>query len=106
LEIFVNIIKDEKITKSKEWYYELTGAVGIQYIEDNAPQNTYRIQGKLGYKFSTRTLTNIYGIQSNIASTTAAGFTFSEVGLRLKWYLTKTPVLKDLIRNSLSFYLN
>jgi hypothetical protein len=32
-------------------------------------------------------LVNVYGTRSNIASTTAAGFTFNEVGLRLKWVI-------------------
>jgi hypothetical protein len=43
-----------------------------------------RVQAKI-YKFSDRLLANIYGTRSNIASATAAGFTFNEVGLRLKW---------------------
>jgi hypothetical protein len=48
----------------------------------------------LGYKFSKRSLINIYGTQSNIASATAAGFTFTELGLRFKWLLDRKPVFK------------
>ncbi|MEP1487431.1 MAG: tetratricopeptide repeat protein [Algibacter sp.] len=92
-EVFVNIIKDEVITKPKEWFYELTAATGLQYIEDDSSQSTYRIQGKLGYKFSERALLNLYGTQSNIASATN-GFTFSEIGLRFKWYLFDKPFFR------------
>jgi len=94
-EIFVNLIKNETITKPNAWFYELTAATGLQYIEDNSSQSTYRIQGKLGYKFSERSLLNIYGTQSNIASATAAGFTFTEIGIRFKWYLGGKPVFKE-----------
>ncbi|MCG8805310.1 hypothetical protein G1K75_06520 [Tenacibaculum finnmarkense] len=98
-EIFINIIKDENIAKNKEWFYELTAATGFQFIEKNKKQSTYRIQAKLGYKFSERSLLNIYGTQSNIASASAisssADFTFTEIGLRFKWYLLKKPVFRN-----------
>jgi tetratricopeptide (TPR) repeat protein len=94
-EIFLNLIKDENTTKSKEWFYELTAATGLQYIEDDESQSTYRIQGKFGYKFSERCMANVFGIQSNIASATAAGFTFTEIGIRFKWRLFDGPVFRD-----------
>ncbi len=92
-EVFLNLIKDENVTKPTEWFYELTAATGLQYIEDQESQSTYRFQGKLGYKFSDRCLANIFGTRSNIASATAAGFTFTEVGVRVKWVFgeAKTP---------------
>ncbi|WP_422091491.1 tetratricopeptide repeat protein [Tenacibaculum ovolyticum] len=100
VEVFFNIIKDETIAKNKEWFYELTAATGFQYIEDGKKQSTYRVQAKLGYKFSERSLLNIYGTQSNIASATATalnnGFTFTEVGLQFKWYFLKKPFFKKL----------
>lgn len=91
-EIFLNLIKDEVTTKLKAWFYELTAATGYQFIESNKKQSTYRFQGNLGYKFSERCLVNVYGTHSNIASATAAGFRFTEIGLRFKWYLFKKPV--------------
>ena len=94
VEVFFNIIKDESIAKKNEWFYELTAATGFQYIEGDEKQSTYRIQGKLGYKFSERSVLNMYGVQSNIASATAAGFTFTEIGLRFKWYLLAKPLFK------------
>jgi tetratricopeptide (TPR) repeat protein len=93
-EVFVNLIKDEVITKPKAWFYELTAAFGYQFIEDDPKQGTYRIQTKLGYKFSDRALLNLYSTRSNIASATAAGFTFNEIGLRFKWNLFDKPVFR------------
>ena len=95
VEVFVNLIKDENNTKNNEWFYELTAATGYQFIEDDQKQSTYRIQGSLGYKFSETSALNIYGLQSNIASTSAAGFKFTEIGLRFKWYLFKKPLFKE-----------
>ena len=93
-EVFINVIKDENIAKTKEWFYELTAATGLQYIEDDSSQSTYRIQAKLGFKFSDRALLNLFGTRSNIASATAAGFTYTELGLRFKWYLFNKPVFR------------
>lgn len=94
-EVFLNLIKDENTTKIKQWYYELTAATGIQYIENDDSQTTYRFQGKLGYKFSERSMLNLYGTHSNIASATAAGFTFTEIGLRFKWRLFEGPIFRN-----------
>ncbi|MDO5969065.1 tetratricopeptide repeat protein [Flavivirga aquimarina] len=94
-EIFINLIKNEAITKPNEWFYELTAATGLQFIENDKSQSTYRVQGKLGYKFSKRCLANIFGTRSNIASATAAGFTFTEIGVRFKWYLFDKPVFRE-----------
>ncbi len=84
-EVFVNLIKDEGTAKPNQWFYNLTGAFGYQFIEDDPKQTAYRMQGAFGYKFSERSLLNIYGTHSNIASATAAGFTFTEIGMRFKW---------------------
>jgi tetratricopeptide (TPR) repeat protein len=99
IEVFIDIIQEEAATKNKEWFYALTAATGYQYIEAGDKQSTYRIQAKLGYKFSERSLINFYGTQSNIASTaasatTTASFTFSEFGLRFKWIFLKKPLFK------------
>ena len=93
-EVFFNIIKDENITKKNEWFYELTAASGFQYIENSKKQSTYRIQSKLGYKFSERSILTLYGSKSNIASATAAGFTFTEIGLRFKWFILRKPFFR------------
>ncbi|KGL63832.1 tetratricopeptide repeat protein [Polaribacter sp. Hel1_85] len=98
VEVFINLIKDEAAAKNKEWFYGLTAATGLQYIENDDGQSTYRVQAKLGYKFSERALINIYGLQSNIASAVAtagsAGFTYTEFGIRFKWVILKKPFYK------------
>ena len=94
VEVFFNIIKTEGGAKNKALFYDLTAATGFQYIEDNERLSTYRIQGKLGYRFSERSIINLYGLQSNIASATAAGFTFTEFGLRFQWFFLKSPIYK------------
>jgi tetratricopeptide (TPR) repeat protein len=91
-EIFVDFLKDEKITENKSWFYNANAALGYQFIEDNEKQLTYRIQARLGYKFSDRLLANLYGGKSNIASVSVAGFTYTEFGLRLRWVILKKPV--------------
>jgi len=91
-EVFLNIIKPDASVKEKSWFYELTAATGFQYIEDQDKQNTYRFQGKLGYKLSNRSLLHIFGTHSNIASTIATGFTFTEMGVLFKYYFLKKPV--------------
>lgn len=91
-EVFVELLKDEKIAENNTWFYNVNLATGFQYIEKLDKQSTYRIQAKFGYKFSDRLLVNIYGLKSNIASAAASGFTYTEVGVRLKWNIFNKPV--------------
>ena len=91
-EIFLNLIKDEAAAKSNSWFYNATLAFGYQFIENDPKQNTYRLQGVFGYKFSERSILNVYGTHSNIASATAAGFKYTEIGLRFKWVFMKRSV--------------
>lgn len=94
VEIFTDFLKDEHITEVKSIFYNINAATGYQFIEDNDKQWTYRVQAKFGYKFSDRLIANVYGLRSNIASATAAGFTYNEFGFRLKWILFSKPVFK------------
>ncbi len=87
VEIFVDLLKDENIAKESEWFYGANVAIGYQFINDDKKQSTYRIQGKLGYKFKGGSLLNLYGTNSNIASVTAAGFKYTELGIRFKWFI-------------------
>lgn len=96
IEIFFNLNRSIDSIKKDQWYYDLSAATGYQFIEDNGRQSTYRLQASLGYKFSDRTALDIYGQQSNIASTTAAGFTFTEVGFRFKWLLSNKPLFETI----------
>lgn len=94
VEVFIELLKDEKIAEVNSWFYNANLATGYQFIENNDKQWTYRVQAKLGYKFSDRLLANIYGIKSNIASVSVAGFTYTEMGLRLKWNLFDKPIFE------------
>ncbi|MEC4003991.1 hypothetical protein OX283_004935 [Flavobacterium sp. SUN052] len=93
-EIFIDFLKDEKAAEKESIFYTLSLATGLQYIEKDPKQSTYRIQAKLGYKFSDRFLANVYGLRSNIASATASGFTYTEVGFRLRWLITAKPIFE------------
>lgn len=93
-EVFVELLKDEKIAENNTWFYNVNLATGFQYIEKLDKQSTYRIQAKLGYKFSDRLLVNIYGLKSNIASAAVSGFTYTELGVRLKWNIFNKPVFE------------
>ena len=94
VEIFADFLKDENAAEVKSIFYNVNAATGFQFIEDGDKQWTYRIQAKFGYKLSDRLLANVYGLRSNIASATAAGFTYNEFGFRLKWLLSSKPVFK------------
>ncbi|WP_396143843.1 hypothetical protein [Flavobacterium sp.] len=93
-EVFVELLKDEKIAEKGSFFYNLNVATGFQYIEKLDKQSTYRIQAKLGYKFSDRLLANVYGLKSNIASAAVSGFTYTEFGFRLKWLFLSKPIFK------------
>lgn len=93
-EIFVDFLKDENSTLPKGIFYNANIAAGYQFIEDNDKQLTYRFQLRLGYKFSNRLLANLYGGKSNIASASVAGFTYTEIGFRLRWSLFSQPLFK------------
>ena len=97
-EIFINLLKDEDNSEKKSVFYDLNAATGLQYIEDEDAQSTYRVQFKLGYKFSENMLANVYGTKSNIASAVvtggSGGFTYTEIGFRLKWYFLNKPLFQ------------
>ncbi|MFL9844626.1 tetratricopeptide repeat protein [Flavobacterium rhizosphaerae] len=92
VEVFTDFLRDENGIDGKGVFYNVNAAGGYQFIEDNKKQGTYRFQGKIGYKFSGRFVASAYALHSNIASTTAAGFTYTELGIRLKWVITSKPV--------------
>ena len=89
VELFVNLMGNDPSSKLQ---YDLTAATGYQFIEEEPKQWTYRLKGQIGYQLSDRILASVYGNHSNIASATAAGFTYSEFGINLKWQITKKPV--------------
>ncbi|MFY7811176.1 MAG: tetratricopeptide repeat protein, partial [Flavobacterium sp.] len=91
-EVFIDFLRDQNSFEGGGIFYNLQAATGYQFIEDLDKQNTYRLQAGLGYKFSDKFWCKIYGLKSNIASTTAAGFTYNEFGFQLKWIITSKPL--------------
>ncbi|WP_442265906.1 tetratricopeptide repeat protein [Tenacibaculum sp. ZS6-P6] len=92
VEIFLELLKDANNILPENWYYWISGATGFQFIEDNSKQLTYRIQTRLGYKFSDRFFAHVFGQHTNIASATVGGFTFTNLGISLKWYFGKSAL--------------
>ena len=77
---------------SEKARYTLSAATGLQQVEDATQTSIFRAEAGLDYQFSKRWSLNAYGKYSNIASATAAGFEFTEVGLKLKWLVAKKPL--------------
>lgn len=80
-----------------KWIYGASAAVGYQFIEDDAPSTTFRVEGKLGRQISKRFQAKIYARHSNVASANAAGFQFTELGFILKWYFLRQPIFNKKI---------
>ncbi|WP_026933730.1 tetratricopeptide repeat protein [Christiangramia echinicola] len=90
-EVFINLLGNDPNSKLN---YDLTAATGYQFIEDESKQSTYRLMGRVGYQISDRFMASVYGNHSNIASATAAGFTYTEFGINLKWNFSQGPIFK------------
>jgi tetratricopeptide (TPR) repeat protein len=71
--------------------YRINAATGIQQVEDDEVTSIFRIEMNLKHQFSKRLSGGLYGKYSNIASATAAGFQFTEMGLQLKWIFKRQP---------------
>ncbi|MCH9659707.1 MAG: tetratricopeptide repeat protein, partial [Bacteroidetes bacterium] len=76
--------------------YHINTAVGMQYLQEDSSTSLFRIEGSLNYTPSERLRTTAYSKYSNIASATATGFEFLEVGVQFQWSLTKRNVKKSL----------
>jgi len=66
-----------------KWTYAANAAGGLQKVEDDNATTLFRLEVKLDYTISTRFQAGAYGKYSNIASATAVGFEFMEVGVRV-----------------------
>jgi len=94
VEFFIDSVKEELSARKKEWYYTATAATGFQFIDGAEKQWTYRLKFKLGYVIHEQLLVHAYAERSNIASATAAGFTFTDLGIGCKWYVGGKPIFK------------
>lgn len=72
-----------------KWNYAANAAGGYQFVEDDKATTLFRLEGRVQYAISNRFQVGAYGKYSNIASATAAGFEFTEVGVKLRWQVLK-----------------
>ncbi|SFW54634.1 Tetratricopeptide repeat-containing protein [Cellulophaga fucicola] len=82
--------------------YFASAATGLQYVEEQDASSLFRAEAGVTHQFSDRLIGDIYAKYSNIASATAAGFEFTEVGIKLKYYLTKQPLFLDRLKKKYS----
>lgn len=99
IELFLLLDKSENSGLNNKLFYRLESAVGLQYIENNNRQKTYRIQLLFGYKLSDRLTASTFWLNSNSASTTVAGFDYNEFGFKIKWQLHKKPKFPLALKN-------
>jgi tetratricopeptide (TPR) repeat protein len=74
------------------WSYSANAAAGLQMVEREKATTLFRLEAKVHCAISERFVLGGYGKYSNIASATAVGFEFMEVGLTLRWQLKKTAL--------------
>ena len=72
-----------------KWSYAANAAGGLQVVEDDEATTLFRLEARGQYDISDRFQVGAYGKYSNIASATAAGFEFMEVGVKLRWQVLK-----------------
>lgn len=77
--------------------YRINAATGVQQVEEDDMSSIFRLEMNMKHQFSNRLSGGIYGRYSNIASATAAGFQFTEMGVQLKWSLKKQPFFHDRV---------
>ncbi len=81
--------------------YMLSAASGLQKVEEDDQTVIFRAEVGVKHQFNKRWNAEIYGKYSNIASATAAGFEFTEIGLKVKWLFLKEPFyFKKLKKNN------
>lgn len=76
--------------------YRINAATGVQKVENEDMTSIFRVEMNLKHQFSKRLSGGFYGKYSNIASATAAGFQFAEMGFQLKWLFKKQPLFSSL----------
>ncbi|MGB3152012.1 MAG: tetratricopeptide repeat protein [Maribacter sp.] len=88
----VELFADIRGQFSEKTSYMASAATGYQQVENDPNTPIFRAEAALQHQFSKRLSTNLYGKYSNIASATAAGFEFTEIGLKLKWLFMDKPL--------------
>ncbi len=79
---------------TKKWLYQALLAGGFQKIDNASTQDIYRYTLSLGYRPVNNFEASVYYLHSNSASSTVAGYAYSEVGLKVKWVFKKLYLKK------------
>lgn len=77
---------------SESTNFRFNGAFGLQQVEDDPQSAVFRLEAGVKHRFSKRLGAELYGKYSNIASATAAGFEFTEIGITFRWNLSEAPL--------------
>ena len=93
------VFADIRGTLSEKTSYMASAATGLQKVENDPRTTIFRAEAGLLHHFGKRFSANLYGKYSNIASATAAGFEFTEMGVKLKWALTDKPLFFGKLRD-------
>ena len=78
----------------KNWQYAANAAGGYQFVEKDKASTLFRLEASINHTLSDRLDAGFYAKYSNVASATAAGFEFTEIGLKLRWQFLAKPVFK------------
>ncbi len=76
-------------TPKQKLLYQLSLAGGYQKIEKNDFQSTYRITAALGYRPRNNFEAYVYSMNSNSATSSVVGYSYSETGIKAKLILLK-----------------
>ncbi len=91
----VELFSEVRGAITEKTQYNASIATGLQQVEIEDKTGIFRAEAGIKHQLSKRLQGNIYGKYSNIASATAAGFEFTEIGIKLQWMLTKKPLFFD-----------
>jgi tetratricopeptide (TPR) repeat protein len=82
------LLENLQVPKQK-FLYQLSLAGGYQKIEKNDFQSTYRITVSLGYRPKNNFEALLYTMNSNSATSSVVGYSYSETGIKAKLILLK-----------------
>lgn len=94
----VELFVDFRANLSEKTNFMTSAATGSQKVEEDPNSTIFRAEASLQHQFSKCFSGSLYGKYSNIASATAAGFEFTELGFKLKWFFTKAPLFATQIQ--------
>jgi tetratricopeptide (TPR) repeat protein len=76
--------------KSEKWSFALQAAGGYQFVESQDPSTTFRVDASVNVSLGKDFTLGAFGKYSNIASAVATGFEYSEMGIRLRWFPSRS----------------